>query len=340
MKAEKLPSGNWRVRVSIKTPDGRYTTRSFTAEKKSDVLKMASLAKYDPKPQNMRVEEACRKFLTVRGKELSPTTMRGYLSTYRQYIEKDPIAVMKLDALGKANVQEWIYRMPDGMSSKTKKNHLGFLLTVVGFFLDDKRIKVKIREEEPKDLYTPTAEDINKVLSVADPVLERAIRLGLFGMRRGEICALTASDIDREKCQVRISKALAKGPDGKWVTKSPKTKSSVRWVQLPKEVIGLLPKTGRIVPVNPDVITLRFIKAQKRAGVQHFRFHDLRAFFASISVSSAIGSSELTVQEIGGWKTTHVLRKHYERSISDQRKKDTEKIFDYFSENVPVKKAK
>ena len=56
--------------------------------------------------------------------------------------------------------------------------------------------------------------------------------------------------------------------------------------------------------------------------------------------SSAIGSSELTVQEIGGWKTTHVLRKHYERSISDQRKKDTEKIFDYFSENVPVKKAK
>jgi len=340
MKAEKLPSGHWRVRVSIKTPDGRYTTRSFTAEKKADALKEASLAKYNPKPENLRVAEACRKFLTVRGKELSPSTLRGYVSTYNRYIEKDPIAVLKLDALGKANVQEWIYRMPDNMSSKTKKNHLGFLLTVVGFFLEDKRIRVKIRDEEAKELYTPTAEDINKVLAASSPILERAIRLGLFGMRRGEICALTADDIDREKCQVRISKAMAKGPDGKWVTKSPKTKSSVRWIQLPREVIDLLPKTGRIVPVSPDCITLRFTKTLKRAGVPHFRFHDLRAFFASISVSSAIGSSELTVQEIGGWKTTHVLRKHYERSISDQRRKDTEKIFDYFSENVPVKKAK
>lgn len=340
MKAEKLPSGHWRVRVSIKTPDGRRSTKSFTAEKKSDALKAASLAKYEPKPETMRVAEACKKFLAVRGKELSPSTLRGYNSTFDNYIDKDPIAVLKLDALGKANVQEWIYRMPDHMSSKTKRNHLGFLLTVVGFFLDDKRIKVKIRDEEPKELYTPTAEDINKVLAVADPVLERAIRLGLFGMRRGEICALTAADIDREKCLVRISKAMAKGPDGKWVTKSPKTKSSVRWVQLPPDVVSLLPKTGKIVPVSPDVITLRFIKAIERAKVPHFRFHDLRAFFASISVSSAIGSSELTVQQIGGWKTNNVLRKHYERSISDQRKKDTEKILGYYSENVPVKKAK
>ena len=246
---------------------------------------------------------------------------------------------MKLSALKTATVQEWISRMPEKMSSKSKKNHLGFLVTVVNYFLEDKHFKVKIRETVPKEMHTPTMEEINAVLAVADPVLERAILLGVFGMRRGEICALEASDVDREKCLVRISKALAKGPNDEWVMKLPKTKSSIRWIQIPAEVVSLLPKEGRIVPVSPDVVTLRFIKAIERSQVPHFRFHDLRAAFASWSVSSAIGASELTVQQIGGWKTNYVLKKHYERSISEQRQKDTDKILGFFGENLAIRKA-
>lgn len=338
MKVEQLPSGNYRARVSIKRPDGKYTTKSVTAATKTEVRRLASLIKDDTPAGELLVVEACERFLNAR--ELSPTTERGYRSTLKQYIEKDKIAAMKLSALKTTNVQEWIARMPKGMSPKTKKNHLGFLTAVVGYFMEDKRFRVKIRDTAPKELYTPTAQDIKAVLEVADPVLERAIRLGMFGLRRGEICALEASDVDRKKCMVRISKALAKGPDNSWVVKEPKTKSSIRWVQLPQELIDLLPKKGRVVPVSPDVITLRFVKAVERAGVPKFRFHDLRAFFASISVSSAIGASEITVQKMGGWRTNNVLKMHYERSISDQEQKDTERIMDYYEKEIPVRKAK
>lgn len=338
MKVEQLPSGNYRARVSIKRPDGTYTTKSVTAATKTEVRRLASLIKDDTPAGELLVVEACERFLNAR--ELSPTTERGYRSTLKQYIEKDKIAAMKLSALKTTNVQEWIARMPKGMSPKTKKNHLGFLTAVVGYFMEDKRFRVKIRDTAPKELYTPTAQDIKAVLEVADPVLERAIRLGMFGLRRGEICALEASDVDRKRCMVRISKALAKGPDNSWVVKEPKTKSSIRWVQLPQELIDLLPKKGRVVPVSPDVITLRFVKAVERAGVPKFRFHDLRAFFASISVSSAIGASEITVQKMGGWRTNNVLKMHYERSISDQEQKDTERIMDYYEKEIPVRKAK
>lgn len=338
MKVEQLPSGNYRARVSIKRPDGTYTTKSVTAATKTEVRRLASLLKDDTPAGELLVVEACERFLNAR--ELSPTTERGYRSTLVQYIEKDKIAAMKLSALKTSTVQEWIARMPKGMSPKTKKNHLGFLTAVVGYFMEDKRFRVKIRDTAPKELYTPTAQDIKAVLEVADPVLERAIRLGMFGLRRGEICALEASDVDRKRCMVRISKALAKGPDNSWVVKEPKTKSSIRWVQLPQELIDLLPKKGRVVPASPDVITLRFVKAVQRAGVPHFRFHDLRAFFASISVSSAIGASELTVQKMGGWRTNNVLKMHYERSISDQEQKDTERIMDYYEKEIPVRKAK
>lgn len=338
MKVERLPSGNYRARVSIKRADGTYTTKSVTAATKTEVRRLAGLIKNETPSGDLLVVEACERFLNAR--ELSPTTERGYRSTLKQYIEKDKIAAMKLSALKTSTVQEWIARMPKGMSQKTKKNHLGFLTAVVGYFMEDKRFRVKIRGTAPKELYTPTAQDIKAVLEVADPVLERAIRLGMFGLRRGEICALEASDVDRKHCMVRISKALAKGPDNGWVVKEPKTKSSIRWVQLPQELIDILPKKGRVVPASPDVITLRFVKAVDRAGVPHFRFHDLRAFFASISVSSAIGASELTVQKMGGWKTNNVLKMHYERSISDQQQKDTERIMDYYEKEIPVRKAK
>lgn len=337
MKVERLPSGNYRARVSIKRADGTYTTKSVTAATKTEVRRLAGLIKNETHSGDLLVLEACERFLNAR--ELSPSTERGYRSTLKAYIEPDRIAAMKLSALSTATVQEWIARMPKGMSPKSKKNHLGFLTAVVGYFMEDKRFRVKIRDTAPRELYTPTVADINAVLAVADPVLERAIRLGMFGFRRGEICALEASDIDRKKNMVRISKAIAKGPGNVWVVKEPKTKSSIRWVQLPQEVINILPKRGRIVPVSPDVVTLRWTKAVERAGVPHFRFHDLRAFFASISVSSAIGASELTVQKIGGWKTNNVLRMHYERSISDQQQKDTDRIMKWYRKEIPVAKT-
>ena len=202
-------------------------------------------------------------------------------------------------------------------------------------YAPDLRIHVKLPQRKPQTLYTPTTDDINAVLHVSDPELRKAVLLGATGMmRRGEICALDASDVDFERNLITIRQATVKDADRNYVMKAPKTDSSFRVVEMNQEVIDLLPHEGKVVDLNPDQVTMRFNRAVKKAGVHHFRFHDLRHYAASIAVSSAIGAGALTVQGRGGWSSDNIMKRTYTHAISDQAEKDTGKIIDFFSKNI------
>lgn len=334
MKPKRLPSGSWRVRIVIgHTKDGKPMMKSITAKRRQDVLRLANEFQRPDYDATMSLVDACRTYIRIRGPELSPSTVRGYMSTFRTYIQGDRLGQTQLGRIKTPQLQEWISRIPG--KAKTKRNHLGFVITAIKFFNDKASFRVRIADEMEDELYTPTIDEIKAVLSYCDEETSRAILLGIFGLRRGEICALTAEDFERsERCLVRINKSLAKDDDGNWIVKAPKTRGSVRWVEIPPVVMAAMPEEGRVINVSPDVLSNRFVRAIKKAGVHKFRFHDLRAFFASISVSSAIGASEKTVQDIGGWKTANVLRRHYERTISAQREADTEKILEYFTKHL------
>lgn len=334
MKAEKLPSGRWRVRVPIGEVEGKRKWKSITAPSRQEVLSMA--VKYEvTMPVDLTVREACESFLEIRGPELSPATLRVYESTFRHFIKSDVLGGVKLDKVTTPMLQAWIGRMK-GLAGKTKKNNLAFVTSVLSFNEIEKKFHVKIAGSAPRDLYTPTMAEVNKVAAGADEILKRAIALACFGLRRGEICALTAKDVNRETCEIRINKALAKGPGKGFVLKEPKTRKSIRTVQVSKGVVDLLPKEGNLVPVTPDIITNRFVDAVKRAGVHPFRFHDLRSFFASIALSSAIGAGRRSVQDIGGWKTDRVLGSHYDRAIADQTARDQAAIALYFENHLAL----
>ena len=49
----------------------------------------------------------------------------------------------------------------------------------------------------------------------------------------------------------------------------------------------------------------------------HFRFHDLRHFFASYC-HNVLKLSDAQIQKLGGWKTDHVMKKIYITSMEDQ----------------------
>lgn len=329
MKAERLPSGKWRVRVYLGKENGKARWKSITAKTKDEALREAAL--FTPTlASDVTVEEACEQFIKLRQEELSPSTLRGYTGTLSR-VRQDVIGAIKLDKLSSKILQEWVNGIK--ASKKTKKNHLGFVLAVARFFEVEKVFRVKIAQEEKKELHTPTMGEVNQVLGCADDELKRAILLACFGLRRGEICALTATDFDRKKNTVRISKAFAKTTDNTFVLKSPKTMKSARVVPLPSKVIEMMPEEGRVISCSPDCITNRFAHAVARAGVPKFRFHDLRSFFASTALST-VGSASRSVQDLGGWQTDRVMKSHYERSMSDQFKKDSDAIIRYFSDHL------
>ena len=123
---------------------------------------------------------------------------------------------------------------------------------------------------------------------------------------------------------------------GGMVTKSPKTLSSNRTVEYPKFVIDKFKGIeGPLVRMHPEDISKNFGKALQKAGLPHFRFHDLRHYSASIM--HAIGIPDHYIMARGGWKTDNVLKAVYRNVITDEQVKFVSKLNEHFTDlcNTP-----
>jgi integrase len=144
--------------------------------------------------------------------------------------------------------------------------------------------------------------------------LEVPIMLAAYGgLRRGEICALKMSDIDGDF--VHVSKAVVRDPSGAWVTKEPKTPSSIRTVLLPRFVIDRIREQGYITHMLPSNVSNRFWKRQRNLGIRPYCFHSLRHFHASYL--HAIGIPDAYVQKRGGWSSAATLQNVYRHALAD-----------------------
>ena len=117
------------------------------------------------------------------------------------------------------------------------------------------------------------------------------------GMRRGEILGLKWRDLNLETGELNIKRQLTtKG------ISVPKTKSSIRTVLLPPDMLDLLREMKKTAkydwifpspvkegePRNPTAITKRFRIMLERAHCKHVRFHDLRHTFATIALQNGV----------------------------------------------------
>ena len=123
------------------------------------------------------------------------------------------------------------------------------------------------------------------------------------GMRRGEILGLKWRDLNLETGELNIKRQLTtKG------ISVPKTKSSIRTVLLPPDMVDLLrdmKKTAKYdwifpspvkegEPRNPTAITKRFRIMLERAHCKHVRFHDLRHTFATMALENGMDVKTLS----------------------------------------------
>lgn len=98
-----------------------------------------------------------------------------------------------------------------------------------------------------------------------------------LGLRVSEIRGLRWSDIDGE--YITIHSAIVQGENGP-IEKGPKTTSGFRRVHIPKPVQELLataPHTSdHLTELTGHAIYCGFSRICEKAGVPHYRFHDLR----------------------------------------------------------------
>lgn len=333
MKPRKLKSGSWNVSVYVgKDENGKKHYRSVTAKTRKECLTKAQgiTVKHG---EYMRVTDAVTEFLTAKRNVLSPNTYRAYLAIYNNHIKESVIGAVPISLLTDSIVQKWVSRLALEAAPKTVKNIYGLFSAALRF--EDNRItfNVKLPQSKMQKLHTPTTAEVKAVLELAkpNPPLYRAILLGAVGMMRlGEICALTADDVNREKNTVTINKAAALTADHKVVIKPPKTDASNRTILLPKNVTEVLPKQGKIVDMTPNAVSMAFRKLIRKADVVPFRFHDLRHYAASIAASSSIGASVESIKARGGWATDGMMKRIYINRLADEVDKDTMMILNYY----------
>ena len=166
----------------------------------------------------------------------------------------------------------------------------------------------------PRCHVVPDAAVVTKVLESlrrTDPTLMMFVRLAATtGARRGEILGLSWADVDLVNARVRLVHGLIDAAGGP-VLQQRKTKNA-NSVDLDAETVELLRvhreqcadrATARGVPVEdcplfstadvtkswkPNWVTKRFGVALDRAGVDHFRLHDLRHFVATQMLAAGV----------------------------------------------------
>lgn len=335
--AKKLPSGSYRIRVFLGlTDEGKKAYKSFTAPTKKEVEYLAAefianRRNFNAAQTDRTLAEAYRRYIEIKENTLSPTTVREYQhSAKRDFPELMPL---KLSRITQEAVQSAVNIMSATHSPKSVRNAHGLLSAVLRMFAPEIRLNTRMPQPKRADIYVPSDDDIEQLMqTIRGKELEKAVLLAAFGsLRRSECCALTAEDIDGDVVKVR--RAMVWTKDKMWDFKPPKSKAGYRDVTLPQFVMErLTPRQegSRIVDLVPTSVTNLFSKALEKAGLPHFRFHDLRHYQASIL--HAMGVPDKYIMERGGWKTDSTLKNIYQHTMSDRRKQIEDDICKRFDE--------
>lgn len=329
MKARRLPSGKWQTQVlDYIDANGKRHVRSFTAATKADAEFQAAKFKTERTEggQDGAVADMVQRTIRQKAGALSPSTLRGYEKIYNNQIKDAPFGRIRVSALTTDKVQSWIsWMMVRGLSPKSIKNALGVFTSCYQYSGGDKTFRVRLPQGRNARKHVPSIADVQAVLRYFkdDPDMTAAIRLCAFAsLRRGEICALSAHDVNRRTRMIIVDKAVTETPSGAWVVKQPKTASSVRTVKVSQFVIDALPKSGPVVSIPPSQITNRFGRAVKRLKVEPFSFHDLRHFYASLAHNR--GVSDITIQAFAGWSSAATMKNIYWGEISEEAARQTD----------------
>lgn len=322
-KAIKLPSGNWRVRVEIKT-EGKRRWKSFTAPTRKEAEYLAAQYAYTQKeqnrPQDMTIGGAMDAFIDARTAVLSPSTIRGYRQIRRCYFQD--IAGMKLRDITNAYIQREVNTIARTCSPKTVRNACALLTAALGAYHPDFTVRVDLPRKIKQEIAIPSKEDVQRLLTAAQGTpLESAILLAAgYGLRRGEISALRYEDIDSKALTVSVTKSYAQDDHNEWKLKSPKSYAGTRTISVSVNLIERLMHNQidpfRVYPFHPEHITKHFERLCKRLGIT-CRFHDLRHYNASIML--ALNVPDKYAMERLGQSTPGMIKAVYQHIMSDKR---------------------
>lgn len=267
----------------------------------------------------MLFKEAVEKYLEDKSKRLRETTLEGYRSALRKHVIPR-FGQMSIESISFEEVQEWVDSIPTyGAARKAYKTFRQVYRWTI------RRANIRIWDvtqgielpEIPvvRQKTLSAAEEATTLRAIWGKEWEAAILLAAsLGLRRSEACGIDWSDIDWRSGWVHISRG-AHWIHGKRIEYPTKTKSSDRWLRIPRFALSRLrqirgaKRAGRIAPGSPVSIARKFKRFCKTHSLPWVSMMCLRHSWATITIESGASLEDVSVAL--GHRSTDMIRQHY-----------------------------
>lgn len=287
----------------------------------------------------------------IKKNEIKPSSFETYEGIYRNYIKDSDIAQLKVYNTKSLQIQEYYNKLGKTKSySQIKK--VNKLLKQFFSYAEDEGYILKnpcnkitipnkdIKKSDKFNIDYFTEEEIKQLKKAfknhkLEPLIITALGTGL---RQGELLALKWDNVNLEEKYLEVKESVKKvyvfDDSGKKSLKTifstPKTKKSIRRVDLPNKVVKLLssiPRESEFVfsennkPFSAKTVFGNWKKVLNDNNIEYRKFHALRHTYATMLLSHGVdlktvqdlmGHSDITITQI----YLHVLPKNKMKAVS------------------------
>lgn len=253
----------WRASISYKDVNGQSKRKSIygltqgEVKRKSEEFKRSLNNGILESNGDVTLNQWFHDWLFMfRKNDLKPSSFERYEGIYRNYIKNSSIGKMKLIDIKTVNVQNYynILMNQEGKEVTTIKSINKYLKVCIndsikqGYIQNNFCLNVKLpKVSKRKEIHAYTLEEQKQLLlAVKEHRLYPLFLMALgTGLRQGELLALKWSDINFEESILKVTKSIKQvniftsenNKKSKLIEQSPKTESSIREVNIPKNII-------------------------------------------------------------------------------------------------------
>jgi integrase len=303
----------------------------------------------------MQTQQTISKIIDLWKADKKQYVKKSSYSAYILLIENHLLPAFGSKAsIEEADVQTFVLqKLSEGLSQKTIKDILIVLKMVLKFGAKNKFI-----DYIPFETQFPTEREKQGIEVLSRANQKRIMNfvqenftfrnLGVYiclstGIRIGEICALTWSDIDTENGIIAVRKTIQRIyiiENGKRHTEllldTPKTKNSIRDIPMTKDLLRMLKPLKKIMnsnffiltndakPTEPRTYRNYYKKMMQNLNIPELKFHGLRHSFATRCIES--NCDYKTVSVILGHSNISTTLNLYVHPNLEQKKKCIEQM--------------
>lgn len=263
-------------------------------------------------------------------------TIRSYERVYELHIQS-VFGDKKLNSIKASELAIWQNNLLEKLAPKTVKLIRSVFCTILDDALKDELISKNPfsivdspKNKEVKEKNPFTLDEINQILSHANPKMKAFFALGFFtGMRTGELIALKWSDINFQDKTISISRSIRQG-----VESVPKTKNSIRTIEIldvlmpyllahrkssDNDAVYVFETYQKKAYTSADKIRVSYWEPLlKELNIKYRILYQMRHTFASMMISN--GEDILWVSNMLGHKDSTTTLQSYARYIQHEKK--------------------